>query len=340
MLNKKLTLVLVVLFSLSMSLSISASIRQPLKPKISDKMPGKSLKIAVLGYLNNPYWFEVKAGVMGAKEILESRNTTVDWIVCGQELDVVQMEGALNACAAAGYDAISLMAVAPGIVPPINRVTERGIVMATYCIEPYAEDVNRLVFVGQHTKEAGQLAGRLMADALNGKGKVGIITGYFGVVSHEWRREGFEEVLEDYPDIEMVGRWENRDLADLAYDITQNMLTANPDLDGIYVTAGGPFGAARAIERANKSDQITFVCYDFTIENLEYLESGAIDYVIGDDPYGHGYAPVVYLYNYLVAGEYPPQKWMRTPMPVATQKDVAELLVELKEVLKEVVPTR
>ncbi len=96
-----------------------------------------------------------------------------------------------------------------------------------------------------------------MADAIGGAGKVGVITGFFAVEAHELRRQGFEDYLAaNYPDIEIVGEVENTDQGDIAYTQAQDFMTANPDLAGIYVTAGGPFGAAAAVEDAGKTGEV------------------------------------------------------------------------------------
>jgi len=75
----------------------------------------------------------------------------------------------------------------------------------------------------------GQTAAKAMAEAIDGKGKVGIITGFFAVEAHELRRTGFVDYMkENYPDIEIVGEVENNDKGDVAYTQAQDFMTANP----------------------------------------------------------------------------------------------------------------
>ena len=113
-----------------------------------------------------------------------------------------------------------------------------------------------------------------MASLIGEEGKVAIITGYYNVSSHELRRQGIEDQLkEKYPNIEVVGSVENHDSGDEAYSAAKNFITANPDLKGIFVTAGGPHGAAKALSELGLSDQISLCCFDTTDEIVQYLET-------------------------------------------------------------------
>ena len=128
----------------------------------------------------------------------------------------------------------------------------------------------RLFFVGADLYMQGEAAGEAMAQAIGGKGKVAIITGFFAVEAHELRRTGFEDCMEKkYPDVEVVGAVENNDKGDVAYTQAQDFMTANPDLAGIYVTAGGPFGAGQAVEDAGKTGKVQVVSFDFVDETMQ-----------------------------------------------------------------------
>ena len=164
-----------------------------------------------------------------------------------------------------------------------------------------------------------------MAEVLGGKGKVAIITGFFAVEAHELRRLGFEEYIEaNAPGIKIVDRVENQDKADIAYNQAQDFMTANPDLSGIYVTAGGPFGAAAAVEDAGKAGDIKIVSYDFVDETMEFVQKGVITGTIGQQPFAQGHDPAIRLFNYLVAGEIPPAARLLTKADFVTKENIDE----------------
>ena len=176
----------------------------------------------------------------------------MDWINAGAQHTTDVFSLAIEAAMAQKYDAIATVAGDSGLVPYINKAVDAGIPVATFNSE-IKEKNKRLFFVGADLYQQGQTAGKQMADVLGGKGKVAVITGFFAVEAHELRRKGFEDyVAKNAPGITIVGRVENKDKADTAYSQAQDFMNSNPDLSAIYVTAGGPFGAAKAVEDAGK----------------------------------------------------------------------------------------
>jgi ribose transport system substrate-binding protein len=164
-----------------------------------------------------------------------------------------------------------------------------------------------------------------MAEAIGGSGQVGIITGFFAVEAHELRRQGFVDTIEaEYPDIEIIGEVENTDQGDIAYTQAQDFMTANPDLKGIYVTAGGPFGAAAAVEDAGKAGEVAVISFDFVDETMEYVEKGVIYATIGQNPFAQGHDPAVRLFNYIVGGVVPECARMVTDASVVTQENISD----------------
>jgi ribose transport system substrate-binding protein len=290
---------------------------------ISEKAD-KPLRIAVLGLENNPFWIPVKEGCFDAAEELASLNCKVDWINAGAQHTTDVFSKAIEAAVAQEYDAIATIAGDSGVVPYINRAVEAGIPVATFNSETDTEN-KRLFFVGADLYKQGQTAGEKMVEVLDGKGKVAIITGFFAVEAHELRRLGFEDYIADNaPDIEIVDRVENEDKADIAYNQAQDFMTANPDLSAIYVTAGGPFGAAAAVEDAGKGGEIKMISYDFVDETMEYVKKGVITGTIGQQPYAQGHDPAIRLYNYLVGGVVPPAGKLLTKADFVTQDNIDE----------------
>ena len=293
---------------------------KPVDMKWDGKEP---LRIAVLGMENNPFWIPVKEGALKAAEELAAYNCQVDWIVPAGDSHSASIFGdAIDSAVVQKYDAIATIAGDSGIVTYINRAVDAGIPVATFNSETESEN-KRLFFVGADLYKQGQAAGMAMADVIGGKGKVAIITGFFSVEALELRRLGFEDILsEKFPEIEIVDRVENQDKGDIAYNQTQDFMIANPDLSGIYVTAGGPFGVAAAVEDAGKTGIVKIVAYDFVEETMEYVAKGVISGTIGQDPFAQGHDPAVRLFNYIVGGVVPPAGRLLTKSDFVTQENI------------------
>ena len=287
-----------------------------------DKMPDKPLRIAFLGLEVNPFCIRIRNGVIKAKEELEPYNCEVDWLVPGESHLTEYFGPGLETAMAQGYDAIVTMAGEAGTVPYIDKVVEAGIPVATWNSETEMES-KRLFFVGADCYKQALVLGEKMVKELGGKGKVAIITGFFAVESHEDRRIGLHDYLKEHaPDIKIVGEVENLDKAAKAYEQAMDFMTAHPDLSAIYVTAGGPFGAAKAVEDAGKAGKVKIFCYDFVDETMEFVEKGVITGTIGQNPFAQGHDPVIRLFNYLVACEVPPYGKLLTEAAYCTQENV------------------
>jgi ribose transport system substrate-binding protein len=136
-----------------------------------------------------------------------------------------------------------------------------------------------------------------------------VITGYFGATQHTQRMNGALDYLKaNAPDMKVVGPFENKDKAEAAYSIVQDMVTSNPDLSMIYVTAGGPFGAAKAIKDLGLTGKVGVVGFDHTPDNMAYLKTGEMVGLLDQAPYQQALDASVMLYNYLAAGIKPPAK--------------------------------
>lgn len=115
---------------------------------------------------------------------------------------------------------------------------------------------------------------------------------------------------------------ENKDKADTAYSQAQDFMNSNPDLSAIYVTAGGPFGAAKAVEDAGKGGDIKIVCYDFVDETMDFVKKGVITGTLGQDPFAQGHDPAIRLYNYLVGGIVPSAARLLTRADFVTKDNI------------------
>lgn len=290
-----------------------------------DQQPKKPLRIAVLGLENNPFWLPVKKGVERARAELAAHNTTVDWIVPGDVHTADVFGRAIDAAVTKQYDAIATVAGDAGVAAYIDRAVQAGIPVATFNSETDTPN-GRLFFVGADSYTQGKAAGETMCRVTGGKGSVGVITEFFSVEAHAQRLKGFEDAVRaQCAGLGIAGRVENGDKADVAYQQAKDFITAHPDLVGIYVTAGGPFGAARAVEESRMTGRVHMVTFDTVDETMEFVNKGVIDATIGQDPDAQGHDPVIRLYNYLVAGQRPAHPRLITRADAVTKATVGRL---------------
>lgn len=295
-----------------------------------NQLPAKPLRIAFLSFQNNPFWFPVRDGALAAKAYLKNFNTTVDYIVMGDDMSADRVVAAMETAIAKKYDGIAVVPIFDGIDTITNKAVAAGIPVFDFIAES-SKPGKRFAFMGQDAYAAGQLAGKTIEKLTGGNGKIGVISGVFGAPQHEARKNGALDYLKkNASGIKVVGIYENRDKAETAYILTKDMITANPDLKIVYVTAGGPFGAAKAIQDLGLTGKVGVVCYDHIPENIQYVRSGQILAAIAQDPFGQGFDSCVYLYNYIVSkGKVKPAKdFIPVKLDVLTPDNVKEMYPE------------
>jgi ABC-type sugar transport system substrate-binding protein len=288
----------------------------------ADVKAKKQIRIATIMVQNNPFGMAVMKGTLYAKEVLAGRNAKVDWISV-PDFDPQKFEAAMQNVITAQYNAVTLFGLSEALQPVVDKAVGEGILVYTFNTEPGLKS-KRQAFWGQDGFWGGQKCGNLLMEAVGGQGKYAIITGSFNVLGHELRRTGARDVLDKNTKMKLIGEFENQDKAEEAYNVTQNLLTSNPDIKGIYVTAGGPFGAAKAIKDAGLTGKVKLVCHDWMAETVVYIREGVVTACLDQDPFNQGYAPVVSAFNKLAAGINPPKEVNWFEGDVATPANVAE----------------
>jgi len=296
------------------------------RPVPTDQAPDSEVKIAMIGFANNPYWVSVKAGADYANRVLGSHKGKVDWIVAGDNIDVQTVSSAIRGADAQGYKGIGFFIAGEGNCADIKTLSAKGIKLGAYntlfdCVEQSGGSVN----YAQEQYKAGQTAAQEMIKATGGKaGKVGIIVSQFTAPGSEQRRKGFVDGLAG-SNLTLVGQGvEAKDSASNTFAAAQNFIQSNSDLVGIYATAGGPFGAAQAVAAAGKQDTVKVIGFDITTENIEAIKNGSMYGVIGQDAFGQGYNVAIELFNAAVTGQNPNPVKQEAEAPFVTKDNLAQ----------------
>ncbi len=173
---------------------------------------------------------------MGIEIDLIFENATVD--VQGQ---IQQIQNLLNR----GVDAIIIN---PGDVQALDialeEAVDEGVVVIAVDQAIGAEGVYNVVI---DQKEWGRQNAQWLADALGGEGDIIIIEGGVGAPANEDRMEGVEEVLAQYPDINVVGRESGNWDQATGQRVASDMLASIPNIDGILTQDGMAQGILNAL---------------------------------------------------------------------------------------------
>lgn len=143
-----------------------------------------------------------------------------------------------------------------------------------------------IAHVGYDAIRSGQLAGEWLADAIGHKGKVVELQGILGSNVAQERSKGFNEIMEKNPDIEIIARQTANFNRTEGLSVMENILQANPDIDGIYCANDEMLlGALEAVNAAGRKDKIKMIGCDALDETLEAIKNGKVEATIAEPPF-------------------------------------------------------
>lgn len=167
----------------------------------------------------------------------------------------------------------------PGIAQAINKAVDAGIPTVVY--DSDIPNSRRHAFLGTDWYQIGVMQGEEMARLIGGKGKVAYM-GILGLTNMEQGFQGMLDVLSRFPEIEIVGKYDDKANVETAARITSDLLAAHPDLAGIcgFDANSGP-GIGLAIKEAGKIGRVKVTTVDWEPEHLQLVKEGVIQMLAG-----------------------------------------------------------
>ena len=245
------------------------------KPKIllSMKGPGGG----------NPFWAAVE---QGAKDAAAANNVDLTVLAPPAETDVATQVSQIEDQITKKVQAI---VVAPtdmaGLNPTFDKAKAAKI--PVLFVDTNAPWPDKLTFIGTDNRNGGKLAGEFICKALNNKGKVALITGVLSQQTHIDRSGGAEDALKACG-ITVVAKQPADSLRDKGQTVMENILTANPDLNGVFATNDlMALGALEAIKAAKKTG-IVVVGFDANPDAIASILAGGMTASVAQSPTNMG----------------------------------------------------
>jgi ribose transport system substrate-binding protein len=240
--------------------------------------------------LDSEWWQRVKAGA----EDEAKANPGVRLVVLAPEREV-NVDQQVSILEDQITNRVAALAVAPTgaaeVIPVLDRARGAGIPVVIF-----DTDVNwpsKVSYVGSDNRRAGRLGGEYIIKLLSGKGKVAVIRGILGVLTHEDRLAGFQEALREAPGIENVAVQPANSERALGMSVMENLLTRYPDLRAVFATNDQmALGAVEAIAARNLTGKIAVVGVDATREAVRAVEAGRLSGDVAMHPEALGQSAV------------------------------------------------
>jgi ribose transport system substrate-binding protein len=253
----------------------------------------------------NAFWQTVHAGA--AAEAQEA-GVDIDWNGPALESDFTRQITIVDDFINRRVDGIVL---APNdreaLVPAIHRVHQSGIPLTI--IDSGANTQEYVSFVATDNYGGGVMGARCLGEILGKRGQVALIANAPGSASTLAREQGFKDTLARvFPEIKLVA-WQYG-MAEYARSlaVTEDILTAHPELDGIFASnESSAVGAVQGVKARGLARKIKVVGFDSSPKLLDDLRSGTIDALVVQDPFQMAYTGLKTLID-ARAGRQPPKR--------------------------------
>ena len=285
--------------------------------------PSKKVKIGIYCILDNDFWHAVRRGIIYAKNELEALGAEVRYIPFENWDMVADLPAEFKKMQDEDFDGY----ICPGFMTDrgadLNHARALGKKVFVFNCDSPDTGCRDAVFQPD-TFDAGITAAKEMGKALENDGRIIILCGDEDILVNKVRKEGFLSQISGMKGMKVLDTVYIEDNEDDTYAKAVEAINRYPDANGIYITTGTPLAAARAIEESGR--KISLIVFDHSQEIFKYIRKGIIKAAIGQDPFGQGHDPIIYMYNCIVTGEPLPSTNMKCRVNVINGDNVNTLI--------------
>lgn len=270
----------------------------------TEKNPSKKLKIMAMSMLDNDFWYGVRRGAFYAQNELYGKNVEVEYIplIPGEDGLEALVCNVVESAIEREFDGIIFPGFLGGADPQFQAAASKGIKLMSYNCD-CTSAIPRISCLRPDPNDPGIIAAKAAEKQLNRHGNVLMLTGDLTVGVNRERSETFKKQLATNKNMKIVDELFVLDFADDVYKVALDGLKKHPETEVIYLTNGFPISVVEAIKNSGLRGKVSVVCFDHNQEIFRAIKEGYISAAIGQDAFGQGHDPIIWLYNHLVTGE-------------------------------------
>ena len=270
----------------------------------------------------DPYWAQANTGIMQSQMEWEQYGIRID-LYLFDLFDKDSFQRTAKRVYEANPDAIL---VAPifyhEALPVFELFHESGIPYVLF--NTNIPEAKPLTFIGQNLYQSGRVGAELMNLGQHESGTLGVlhidedITDSVHLLEKE---RGFRSFFKEKRNVDFSIVDFTLNVKDPTFSDSIKSLLNDPTLKGIFIsTSKGTAVAASFLEKHGKKN-IRMVGYDMLEENLHYLRTGVIDFLINQNPKRQASLGISHLVNYLMFKKNAPDTDL-FPLEVITQQNI------------------
>jgi ribose transport system substrate-binding protein len=292
----------------------------------TDEDNGKP-KIAVVLKGQDQEYF--KLAEKGAKQAFKDFDVDGTFLAATTQTETEKLINILEDLINEEPDALVVMPSTEAAVPVLERYKEKDIPVVL--IDTDLKWDGKTTYIGTDNYTAGQEAGKFLASNLSKGDEIAILEGVLGTEVSDQRVKGVKDILEAKGIKVVASQAADFDRVK-AVTVMENIITANPNLKGIFAANDEmAVGALKAVKSRNLD--IPIIGIDGTSDALASINNGGVTASIAQKPYEMGYKGVE---NALKAinGE-TVEKSIDSSIDTVTKENALNKLKEVKDILGE-----
>lgn len=215
---------------------------------------------------------------MALRQFAQDENVKVT-ILGPKKYDLPKQAEAIDEAIARKPAGILVVGAERGLIPYVNKAVEAGI--PTITVDADLVDSKRIAFVGSNWYNIGVKQAEAMAKQIGGKGKVAMM-GIGSADNMEQGFEGFKSVMKNYPDVIILGEYDDMSNIQESERITEQLLKEHPDIAGIagFDSNSAP-GIGKAIINEKLVGKVKVTSVDIEPEHLKLVKEGVVQKLVG-----------------------------------------------------------
>lgn len=272
--------------------------------------------------LDLPYWRTLAKGIEDEAKTHGATSTTYDSHNSAQ----TQLQNVQDAIAKR-VDAIVLSPTDSSTAPSVLAAAARAKIPVVIADIGTTSGEYLSFVISDNEKGAygtGQVLARKMHDKGWGGGTVGLVTISLARQNGKDRTGGFMKAMTEAGIKQAALSQMQTYTTDETFKFVQDMLTAHPDMRGLFIETDAPaIGALRALKAARRENDMLLAAFDGVPEFIPLIQNGGIVASGMQQPYLFGQSAAKALFGYF-AGETPPKNIL-VPILVVDQQNVEQM---------------
>lgn len=229
--------------------------------------------------LNNPFFVTLRDGAQAAADEMG-----VELVVVDSQDDPAREASNIQDLIQRGVDALLINPTdSDAVVPSVRRANDAGIPVFT--IDRGANGGEVVSHIASDNVAGGEMAAEYLIEAIGGSGQVVEVQGIPGTSAARDRGEGFNNVVGQNDDVEVIARQTANFNRTEGLNVFQNILQAESSIDGVFAHNDGMvLGAIQAAESAGRADDIVFVGFDAIADAVQAVQDGRLAATVAQQP--------------------------------------------------------